>query len=171
MTPLLQPRPLHAAIVVAIVGGAALATAWAFQIWGGYVPCALCLQQRVPYYVALPLVLLAALAALRAPSNLLSRLLLAAVALAFAYGAYLAAYHAGAEWGWWPGPSDCGGGAAASVDAGTFLSELRSARVVACDEAPWRFAGLSFAGWNFVISGALALVAMGGAIAAKRETA
>jgi disulfide bond formation protein DsbB len=27
---------------------------------------------------------------------------------------------------------------------------------VRCDEAPWRFLGLSFAGWNMVVSVALA---------------
>ena len=36
-----------------LVGGlAAIATAWGFQLIGGYVPCKLCLEQRIPYYLS-----------------------------------------------------------------------------------------------------------------------
>jgi disulfide bond formation protein DsbB len=35
--------------------------------------------------------------------------------------------------------------------------------VIRCDEASWRFLGLSFAGWNAMVSAGLALVAAFGA--------
>ncbi|MEP3665226.1 MAG: disulfide bond formation protein B, partial [Roseibium sp.] len=39
-----------------LLGGlAAIATAWGFQLVGGFVPCKLCLEQRIPYYAGLPL--------------------------------------------------------------------------------------------------------------------
>jgi disulfide bond formation protein DsbB len=42
---------------------------------------------------------------------------------------------------------------------GDFLNQLQNTRVVNCTEAAWRFLGLSLAGWNVLISLALAAVA------------
>ena len=42
---------------------------------------------------------------------------------------------------------------------GDFLSQLQTTRVVSCTEAAWRFMGLSLAGWNVLISLALAALA------------
>jgi disulfide bond formation protein DsbB len=43
------------------------------------------------------------------------------------------------------------------------LDRLKSVNVVRCDEAAWRFLGLSLAGYNVIISLALAAVAAWGA--------
>jgi disulfide bond formation protein DsbB len=43
-------------------------------------------------------------------------------------------------------------------------------RVIRCDEAPWRFLGLSLAGYNALISLALAGLAALGAWSAARRT-
>ena len=48
---------------VFILGLATILGAWAFQIVGGYVPCALCLQERWPYYIGLPVALVALVSA------------------------------------------------------------------------------------------------------------
>jgi disulfide bond formation protein DsbB len=40
---------------------------------------------------------------------------------------------------------------------------IERATVVSCSEASWRMAGLSFAGWNAVISALLAAIAAWGA--------
>ena len=45
------------------------------------------------------------------------------------------------------------------------MQSLRKTRVVSCTEAAWRFLGLSLAGWNVLISLALAAFA---ALAAAR---
>jgi disulfide bond formation protein DsbB len=157
-----------AALVVLVLGIATIAGAWAFQIVGGYVPCALCLQERIPYYVGLPLVLIALILS---PLPWPSRALLLLAAVAFVIGAGLGVYHAGAEWGWWPGPASCGATAGPSGNAADLLKDLQHIRVVSCTEASWRFPnatwGLSFAGWNAVISAVLALVALRGALATK----
>jgi disulfide bond formation protein DsbB len=42
---------------------------------------------------------------------------------------------------------------------GPLLSQLQSIHVVRCDEAAWRFLGLSLAGYNVLISLALAAIA------------
>lgn len=143
-----------------LVGFAAIAAAWGFQLIGGYVPCKLCYQERIPYYVGLPLLLAALVLAGRSPRA--ARLLAFAGGLAFLVGFGMGGYHAGAEWGFWPGPNDCGGGVGPVTNAGDLLSQMQSTRLVSCTEASWRMLGLSFAGWNAVVSlgvAALALVA------------
>jgi disulfide bond formation protein DsbB len=152
-----------------LVGGlAVIATAWGFQLIGGYVPCKLCLEQRVPYYVGLPLTALA-LILLTQKRNGLALLVLLGVTAVFAYGAGLGIYQAGAEWQLWAGPNDCGGGTAAPASAANMLQALKSTRVVSCTEASWRMLGLSFAGWNAVASAGLAVLALLSAFLLKRH--
>jgi disulfide bond formation protein DsbB len=135
-----------------------LAIAHAFQSFGGLAPCTLCLWQRQVYWDALPIAALAFVVErtwLRGP---LASLAGAALTLTFLAGAVIAAYHAGAEWKWWPGPSTCSG-AGASVDAAGLSRLMHGAKIAAprCDEAAWRFLGLSMAGWNVLISLKLSL--------------
>jgi len=145
-------RRLLPAIAALLVGLAAILGAWSFQIFGGYVPCKLCLEQRIPYYTGLPvlLVAIALLAIARRPAPARAALILAAAI--FLVGAGLGAYHAGVEWGLWLGPSDCGGGTATTGNAGDLLNQIGRTRVVSCTEAAGRLFGLSFAGWNVVAS-------------------
>ncbi len=49
---------LFLAVAMAVVVGSALA----FQYIGGYIPCKLCYEQRIPYYVGIPVMALAVLA-------------------------------------------------------------------------------------------------------------
>lgn len=159
----------------AFVSLASLATilgAWAFQLIGGYVPCKLCLEERVPYYIGVPLALIALAAALSRAPAWVTRVLLAVVAVVFLYGAYLGTYHAGAEWGWWPGPSDCGSTGALTT-TNDLVNQLKHIRIVSCTEAAWRFPdvawGLSFAGWNAVVSLIVAAAAAFGAASGGRQ--
>lgn len=158
MSGAIASTPTRAAFFVAIAGAAALGAALYFQYWLGYVPCALCLWQRWAYYLGIPLALALALMAAAGQGRILVRLGLWLLALAFAANAVLGLYHAGIEWGFWPGPATCASGAV-GPSSGNLLQDLRNTRIVPCDAAPWRFAGLSFAGWNMVISAGLALVA------------
>ena len=52
---------------------------------------------------------------------------------------------------------------------GDLLNQLQSISLVRCDEAAWRFLGLSLAGYNVLISLALAAVAAWGAVRAWRS--
>lgn len=147
-----------AAAVIAAVAIATVGTALIFQHGFGYLPCKLCLQQRHPYYAAIPLALILAVVPPRRRWGFIGFGLLG---LIFLVSAGLGAYHAGVEWGFWPGPSDCGGAAAAPAgDMGGFMRQLETARVVSCTDAAWRFLGLSMAGWNAVISLGLAALAL-----------
>jgi disulfide bond formation protein DsbB len=146
-----------AGVVIAVVASATIAGAWFFQYVIGLVPCPLCLDQRVPYYAAIPLALILVFFARSRP--LFARLLLLALAAALTYGAALGVYHAGIEWKWWAGPASCTGGNLAA-GGGSLLSQMRGARAVPCDEAQWRLLGLSLAGYNALIAGGLALYAL-----------
>jgi disulfide bond formation protein DsbB len=152
-------KPQHATLAILFIATATIASAWAFQIIGGYSPCPLCLQQRWPYYATIPIAFL--LSAQRRDRVLRSGLLL--IALIMLAGAVLALYHAGIEWRWWQGPQACSGGTGLT---GT-LPDLSNLRVVRCDEAALRILGLSLAGWNALIS----LLIAGIALAAARRSA
>ncbi len=145
----------QAALAVALGAAATVGGALVFEHAFGYVPCKLCLTQRNPYYIAVPLGLLAALLPPR-----WTRAGLWLLVATFAVSAGLGAYHSGVEWGFFAGPSDCGGGAGAGAgNVGDFLNQLQNTRVVSCTEAAWRFLGLSLAGWNVLISLGLAAFA------------
>ena len=159
-----------AALAIAVVGAATLLGAWYFQYVLHYQPCPLCLEQRIPYYVGVPLALAVALAAkFAAPRPVLIGGFIA-LALAMAIGAMLAAYHAGVEWHFWTGPQECSGDPNFGR-TGSLLEQLNTVIVVRCDEAAWRLFGVSLAGYNVVISAALACVALWGLRATLRRRA
>lgn len=142
----------------------ALAAAWYFQLVVGLAPCPLCLDQRIAYYAAVPLALVAFAAAKGGRAGL-ARALLVLLGLAMLANMALAIFHAGVEWRFWSGPTTCTG---APVMTGDVLSALKGARVPRCDEAAWRLFGLSMAGWNALIAAGLALVAFGGATTGRK---
>ena len=129
---------------IATIGGA-----WALQ-WYGYDPCHLCLLQRWPYYTAIPLGVIVLGAT--DPGSSFRNTGVRVMGLIFAGSAVFGAYHSGVEWGWWPGPSSCTGN---NLSGG--LPDL-TRTIAMCDQAALRIFGLSLAGWNAVISVALAVL-------------
>ncbi len=157
-----KPHLLIALAILAIVA-VSIAGALIFEALG-YIPCELCLKERIPYYAAIPLAALAALFAARGHKKLL-RAAFAGLALIFAASALFGAYHAGVEWGFWPGPAECSGVLEHARSVEDFLRQLQSAKVVRCDAPALRILGLSLAGWNAVISAGVAALAI---LAAER---
>jgi len=150
------------ALAIAAIAAATLAGAWFFQLVLDIRPCPLCLEQRYAYYLAVPLALLVAFVASRdAPRPVLlaglGLLLLAALA-----NAWLGGYHAGVEWKFWQGPTDCSGPIVDLGSAGTLLQRLDTVKVIRCDDVQWRFLGLSLAGYNVLISLLMAAIAAWG---------
>ncbi|AXS42103.1 disulfide bond formation protein B [Breoghania sp. L-A4] len=169
---LLTTHRLSVAAALVLAGAiAAISTAWGFQLIGGYAPCKLCLEQRLPYYAGIPLTALALLLSARGNTRA-ARIVLALAAIGFVYGGGVGAYQAGAEWDFWAGPTDCGGGTSAPREAGaSLLQSLENTRIVSCTEASWRMLGLSFAGWNVVASMGLVIVAAWGILKHSRKAA
>jgi disulfide bond formation protein DsbB len=143
----------NAALLILLVAAATITGAWIFE-YAGYPPCELCLQQRWPYYAAMPLALV--IAALAPTSPAAARYGLLALGVLWLGSMVFGVYHSGVEWKWWPGPNTCG-------TSGTVgeLPDL-SKPVILCDTAAIRILGLSLAGWNAVISLGLAVVAFAG---------
>ena len=153
--------PLQAALGVLIVAFATIAGAWVFE-WAGYAPCELCLMQRWAYYAGVPLAALVAIIAAHGPRGLAGAGL-ALLGLLFIGSMVFGVYHAGVEWGFWPGPTGCTGALARADSMADFLKQLETTKVVRCDAVAIRILGLSLAGWNGVISAAMAALALIGA--------
>ncbi|MBS7706023.1 disulfide bond formation protein B [Chelatococcus asaccharovorans] len=170
MVLLSRPRLVALAILVlcvALIGGA-----YYFEYGLGLMPCELCLKQRQPYYFAMPVAAVLALL----PDTRRDRLFrslrwigFGLLAVAFLYNAGLGVYHSGAEWHFWQGPADCTGPMNNNVGLNDFLKNLQSTRVVRCDEAAWRFLGVSLAGWSALASLGLALLALGGLVKLRKN--
>jgi disulfide bond formation protein DsbB len=160
--------PTLAALLVAAGGAATILGAYFFQYVLGYLPCPLCFEQRIPYYIAIPLALAVAIAALTSAPRWLVVGGLALLGVIMLASAGLGAYHAGVEWKFWPGPADCSGPISGMGSAVDLLKRIQSETVVRCDDAAWRFLGVSLAGYNVLISLALAAVAGWGVVASGR---
>ena len=156
MPALTDNRPLLAATALFILAAAVVTGALIFEHVLKFEPCALCYEERKPWYAAASAGLLLALFASKGNVRLarFGLLLIGLVMLgSFAFGLW----HAGIELKWWPGPKSCTGG----LPLGGGLPDL-SRRVVMCDRAALRILGLSFAGWNAVLSAIAAVIAFSG---------
>lgn len=153
------------ASLVALGAAATIGGALFFQHVLGYQPCPLCLLQRWPYYVGLP-VALGFIAVLQlTPSRGMAMGGFALLAIIFAVSMGMGVHHAGVEWKLWAGPSTCGEGVAAAQ--ANLLEALQNTRIVPCDTAAWRFLGISMAGWNAIVSQGLSLTSAYGFWRAK----
>ncbi|MGD0102444.1 MAG: disulfide bond formation protein B [Rhodopila sp.] len=151
----MQRRPPRTLAVLAALGAAlALAIVYALEVWGGFVPCALCLLERWPYRVVIVLGLLAAVA----PHRLVRTLLLLAV-ICLLSDAAIAAVHVGVELQWWPSPlPEC---AAPHISGGSIAERLASMPArpsKPCDEPTFVIPGipLSLAAMNMLFALAFA---------------
>src|SRR5215468_8482932 len=101
MQALTRTRPAVAAAALVAVGGAAtILGAYFFQYVLGLRPCPLCLEQRIAYYVSVPLAIVLGFAAVKEAPRPLLMAGFAVIALAMVYNAGLGLYHAGVEWKW-----------------------------------------------------------------------
>jgi disulfide bond formation protein DsbB len=160
---------LVAALLIAAIAVGTIAGAWFFELVLDIRPCPLCLEQRYAYYFVIPFAALTAFAAAKsAPRGVLIAALVA-LGLAALGNAVLGTYHAGVEWGFWQGPTDCTGPVGNLGSAGTLLERLDTVKVIRCDEVQWRFLGLSLAGYNALISLLMAAIAVWGLARSVRE--
>lgn len=147
-----QITPLRAVSIILVVSLLTIGGAWVFE-YAGYLPCELCLKQRWAYYGIIPFALILLAAGRGQPGFLRAGLVV--LTLAWLGSMAFGIFHSGVEWGWWPGPSSCTG-------TGGFTGGLPdlSKPVVMCDKPAIRILGLSLAGWNAIISLAMAALAM-----------
>jgi disulfide bond formation protein DsbB len=158
---ILSPR--NASALVTLAGAAILGTALAFQHLGGLAPCELCHWQRYPFWVAIP----SGAAAFAIPA--LRPYLLALAGVALAIGAGVAVFHVGVEQHWWQGTAACGSALPPAGSLEELRARLLAAPVVRCDEPQWALLGVTMAGYNVMLSGGLAALALAGAWRAWKE--
>ena len=133
---------------------ALLGVAHAFERFGGLAPCNLCLKQREVYWGAAAIALTATLWHLVSRgSRGTPRIAAFLLAVVFTTGAITALFHMG------------GGDVSLESLAALALGTAPVQAPVYCDAVTWRFLGLSMAGWNLLISAALAVFSL---LAAKR---
>ena len=124
--------------VPALLVGGAYVSQYAF----GLVPCEMCWWQRYAHFAALAIAL---------ASTVLSpkRMWIALAGAAILVAGLIGGFHAGVEYGWWEGFTTC-----SSLDLGGKdpLDAIMNAPLVRCDEVQWSLAGISLAGFNFLIS-------------------
>ncbi len=157
---LLSPR--RSGLAVLALALFTLGMAFVAQYGFGLAPCQLCLWQRWPYAAAIVF----GLAALALPRWRPALLALAGLSILASGG--IAAFHVGVEQKWWQGLASCSGAPTPnSIEA--LRAQLMAAPVVRCDEAAFRFLGLSMAGWNVLWSLALGIFALLAARRAARE--
>lgn len=120
---------------------------------GGLYPCEMCHWQRWPHDAAI----VAALFAFATRRAAVARALVGLAALAIFTSGVIGAFHAGVEYGWWPGLTTC-----ASTTSGTTLEAIMNAPIIRCDTPQWTLFGVSLAGYNalFSISGALIIAGL-----------
>jgi disulfide bond formation protein DsbB len=158
-----RPQPAAAAVIFA-VGVLGIITVYIFQYVFLILPCPLCLEQRIAFYFSIPLAAMLWLGANYGVSRKVMLLGFLAITAAMLWNTGLSAYHAGVEWKWWPGPLDCSGPIDRFGNASDILNQLnKRISLVRCDEAAWRFLGISLAGYDVPLSFFLACVAGWGA--------
>jgi disulfide bond formation protein DsbB len=162
-------RQARAALAVFLLAAFAICGALYTQLAWGLQPCELCLLQRWPYYAGVPIAAAALVITSRTPARRrgFGTRLLWLLALIFLVSFWLGAFHAGVEWGFWPGPTACTGSYAPAANTDDFLKSLETTAVVRCDAAAIRILGLSLAAWNAVASLAIAGIAFIGARASR----
>ncbi len=147
---LFEPRYFPSLILAASIG--VLGGAFFFQHVVGLDPCILCIWQRYPYVATIALSLIAIFCVGAGGRGWI----LGLCGLVFLAGAGIAGFHVGVEQHWWQGTAECTGAIAPGRGVADLLARAQAVQPVRCDEIPWSLFGVSMAGYNVLISLALA---------------
>ena len=160
------PLPSRLGLLAALGSGALLGGAYYFQYVVGLPPCEMCYWQRWPHGAA---IILAALAFTSSADSPRARNLTLLAALAIIVSGIIGVFHVGVEYHWWTGPQACSGNIPRGLSPEQLKKALFGAKMVRCDETAWAMWGISMAGWNAILSGALAFVLASGVASWVRE--
>jgi disulfide bond formation protein DsbB len=156
--------PRRVALALAACAAAILLGALGFQYLGGLAPCPLCTWQRYALIAAMMLALGSALS-----MDNTARVMLILAGVAFVASAGIGGFQVGVEHGWWQGSQGCTGGQPMAGTLDQLMTQVQGKPPARCDEVAWSLFGISLAGYNFLISLALAAVAAVRAAIPERE--
>ena len=134
-------------LVIYSLGVSFLAIVFAlyYQYFENYLPCELCVYQRIPY------ILIIVFSILYFFSRLFKYILVVLVFL-FLSSFALALTHFGVEKGFWEISSSCSNATQEFDDIDELRAFLSSVPITKCDEVTWSFGGISMAGYNVIYS-------------------
>ncbi|KPP80663.1 MAG: disulfide bond formation protein DsbB [Oceanicaulis sp. HLUCCA04] len=163
------PAPLRIALeprnwplIAAGVSLALLAGAFAFEYLGGMLPCPMCITQRWAHaaIAGAGITVFLLIRAVKLPD--LSALLgVALVGVLSTVSLWHAVHHVLVEYEILDLPPSCSGVSSGPVSLAQMENLFESARTIPqCNEVVWSLLGVSMAGWNAMISFALALISL-----------
>lgn len=149
-----------ARLVALAVPAALLAGAYVSEYVFGLYPCEMCWWQRYAHFAALLIAVLAFVVPGQAARTGMVRL----AGLAILASGLIGGFHAGVEYGWWEGFTQCT--SLEIAEGQNALDAIMNAPTVRCDEVQWSLFGISLAGWNFLFSTIAGIVVL--ALSARR---
>ena len=124
----------------------ALATAYFIEYILGHQPCNLCVYERIPYFLAILIVLI------NYKYNILEKYLILSLAIIFLIATILSIYHLGIEQGFIQESLLCDlKKGAIIIDKDEILKQLQQ-KSVSCKDVTFKISGLSLTSFNIIIS-------------------
>jgi disulfide bond formation protein DsbB len=136
----------QARLLALLLPAALLAGAFGSQYIGGLAPCEMCYWQRWPHEAAV----VVAMFTFTGRSELTNRILLLLAATAIAVSGGIGVFHAGVEYGWWEGLTQCS--TMPGAGGGNIIDDIMKTPLVRCDVPQWTLFGISLAGYNAIVS-------------------
>ena len=146
-----QSNNIFLIIIFAIIS-LAIISALIIQYWLGVEPCQLCFYQRIPYFLAIPLIV----------KNFFfkkyEKITLFILFLIFITSAVLAFYHFGIEQGFFSESFVCKVGDLSGTLSKEQLLEQLNKNSISCKDVSFRVLGLSLASINTILSIILSVI-------------
>ena len=144
-----QSNNIFLIIIFAIIS-LAIISALIIQYWLGVEPCQLCFYQRIPYFLAIPLIVKILF------FKKYEKITLFILFLIFIASAVLAFYHFGIEQGFFS--ESCNAGDLSGTLSKEQLLEQLNKNSISCKEVSFRVLGLSLATINTILSIILSVI-------------
>ena len=139
-------------IVIFVVISLAIMSALIIQYWLGHEPCKLCLYQRIPYFLAILLIIKIFF------FKKYEKITLLTLSLIFIGSTALAFYHFGIEQGFFNESLACTATDLSKTLSKEQLMELLKQNSVSCKDVSFKILGLSLAAINTIFSFILSVI-------------
>ena len=146
-----QSNSIFLIIIFAVISFIIISTL-IIQYWLGHEPCKLCLYQRIPYFLAILLIIKIFL------FKKYEKITLLILSLIFVGSAALAFYHLGIEQGFFDESSACTAPELSKTLSKEQLLEQLKQNNVSCKDVSFRVLGLSLAAINTIFSLVLSVI-------------
>ncbi len=132
--------------VIFLISFIALVSAYFIEYILGHQPCNLCLYERIPYFLAILIVLI------NYKYNKLEKYIILSLAIIFLIATILSLYHLGIEQGFIQESLLCDLGKGANIlDKDEILKQLQQ-KNISCKDVTFKLFGLSLTSYNIIIS-------------------